>query len=345
MPGYQPVRIIQPTSYLQKSEPIYGQIKSKKKSKGSHPLFEDLKARNMRERMEYEHYLRNKEVIRTDPNGQNFNSLKLMGSCSDLSYLDNYLSMPRQRQQQIQNENEVGNRSRPLAKSSTAIFGKGEKRNSIQVDPSTLTAAAMLTSLRNSSSEDNLYESVEMIHYLKAMQSLNRQKKTRSIQKTGHPLFDSLRVEQALREPCRKISTTKKPFDENVPQSLRSSECSSDGNSPSSASSGDEYDIYPRVTFKTQKNTCQKSDNPHRRYSEQMHQETKRQEKQKVFQKKKMSECTGSESDEDFKIIPRPKFFGRGFLSSQKTQHRKRSTASTTPSDESDSSLHSGALR
>lgn len=359
MPGYQPVRIMQPSSYFHKNEQIYGQIKSKKKSKGSHPLFEDLRSRNHKEKMDYEHYLRNKDVIRTDPSGHNFNSLKLLGSCNDISYLDSFMSMPRQRHHSVSNESESFNRSRPLAKSSTAIFGKGDKRNSIHTDNVAVTAA-MFTSLRNSNSEDNLYESMEMIHYLKTMQSLNRQKKTRSVQRTGHPLFDSLREEQAMREPLRKISSSKKP-DEHGLQSSRNSEyLGSEGNSPSlsPSSSGDEYDnIYPRMVVKAPKNGYQKSVNPHRRFSEQMHHNHnhnhKRQEKQKVLPKKKMSECNnGSESDDDFKIIPRPKFFGKGFLttpSAQKTQQlqqqqRKRSTAST-PSDESDSSFHSGALR
>lgn len=361
MPGYQPVRIMQPSSYFHKNEQIYGQIKSKKKSKGAHPLFEDMKARNHKDKLEYEHYLRNKDIIRTDPSGHNFNSLKLLGSCNDISYLDSFMSMPRQRHHSVSNDSESFKRSRSLAKSSTAIFQKGEKRNSIHTDNSAVTAA-MFTSLRNSNSEDNLYESMEMIHYLKTMQTLNRQKKTRSIQRTGHPLFDSLREEQAMREPLRKISSGKKPGDEHGIQNLRNSDyLGSEGNSPSlsPSSSGDEYDLYPRMVAKAPKNGYQKSVNPHRRFSEQMHHHNhKRQDKQKIVPKKKMSECNnGSESDDDFKIIPRPKFFGKGFLSTttpsaqkmqqqqqQQLQLRKRSTAST-PSDESDSSFHSGALR
>lgn len=350
MPGYQPVRIMQPSSYFAKNEPIYGHTKGKKKGKGAHPLFEDLKSRNVRDRMDYQSYLRTKDLMRNDHTGQNFNSLKLLGSCNDLTYLDSFMSMPRNRLHSTAGlENDSSSRSRGLAKSSTTVFNKGDKRNSIHSD-STAVTAAMLSSLRNSNSEDNLYESVEMIHYLKTMQSLNRQKKTRSIQKTGHPLFDSLREEQAMREPSRKVSSTKKPFDEHAVQGLRGDYTTSDGNSPSHScsSSGDEYEIYPRVLVKASKGGHKNMQPmPHRRYSEQM-QPThhRRQEKQKVtFPKKKMSECNGSESDEEFKIIPRPKFVGKGVAPQQKQpQHRRRSY--TCPqSDESDSSFNSAVLR
>lgn len=354
MPGYQPIRVLQPSDYFPKTEPIYGHVKAKKKSKGNYPLFEDPKIRNARDKM---NYLRSKDMVRTDPSGQRFDSLKLLGSCNDLNYLDSFMSMPRNRQIGLADEHhqleENRPRARSIVKSASTVFGKGggDKRNSIHSDSVAVTAA-MLSSLRNSASEDNLYESVEMIHYLKTIQSLNRQKKTRSVQKTGHPLFDSLRMEQAMKEPIRKISSSKKIFDENAFQGLRSQEYSvSDENSPShsSSGSGDElyHELHPRGVSRHRKISIPNKMmqySSERKFSDEKQQ--KFVEKQaKISSKKKQNE-NGSESDDEFKIIPRPRLVGRGLLMQpQNPKQRRRGEITPPQSDESDSSFNSAVLR
>ena len=325
MPGYQQIRFMPNHTEFYHNEPIYGHVTKKdkknkkdKKQPHHHPLFEDLKAKHQRERKEYERMIAAREFQRNDFNPYKYDSLKLIGSCNDLNYLDNFMSMPRQHHRVSQSQQELNQKSKPtkgISKSSTAVFGKGQKehRNSVQSD-SAITAAIM-ENLRNSSSEDNIYESVEMIHYKKTVQNLNRIQKTRSLQKTGHPLFDHLREEQALRAPSKRRSQQK--------------ELHSDGQqSPSSSSSGDEYETYPRM-----------------RYHPTQHQQAKAvkqnymQDLKKDKKHPKARRAESSESDEDWRMIPRPKFFGAN------NRHQVRKISQDGSTDESDSSINSTILR
>lgn len=354
MPGHQQLRFMQPTDYFRPAEPIYGQVKQKKTSKGKHPLFEDLKSRHTRERAEYERYIKFREMPPSSRKGDfnpynKFDSLKLIGSCNDINYLDQFMSMPRQRPPSDKEEYGGRTRPKPLSKSSSTVFGKGhpqsQHRNSIQSDTSAMTSA-VLANLRGTSSDDNLYESVEMIHYKKTIQNLDRIKKTRSVQKTGHPLFDHLRVEQALKGPSvRKNSNA------------RSEYVTSDGNSPShsSSSSGDEYDTYPRVLVKHPRHQQQKQNGPslhdlNKAYLQQLQQmpeapvmgkkhDKQQKPQQQPIMRKKRTEQLGSESDEDW-IIPRPKI-----LSGRMGQQQRRVDIPSSGADESDSSVNSAVLR
>jgi len=72
-----------------------------------------------------------------------------------------------------------------------------------------------------SDSENGTYESLVQINLRKSIENANRRAKIARVQKTGHPLFDHLREERAIKEnnPRKKKSspkTVKKPLDDNV---------------------------------------------------------------------------------------------------------------------------------
>lgn len=172
-------------------------------------------------------------------------------------------------------------------------------------------AMALIGSLANSKSEDNIYESVEQIHYRKTMENLNRKEKVRDIHRTGHPLFDHLREERAIASgsdnkrsntgPSRKTSTTSSPL-------------------YSSNSSGDEQD-----------NTLRRSNGRiYQTRNEVMRNE--RRHSHAVSPTWRRAGSAGSESDDEW-AIPRPKIGGR------------RRDARVSSTDESDSSSKSSPMR
>jgi len=56
----------------------------------------------------------------------------------------------------------------------------------------------------DSEEDDKIYESLEQVQLRKSLESANRRAKTSKVKRTGHPLFDSLREERALKENVRR---------------------------------------------------------------------------------------------------------------------------------------------
>jgi len=180
-------------------------------------------------------------------------------------------------------------------------------------------AMALIGSLANSTSVDNIYESVEQIHYRKTVESMNRTEKIRNVHRTGHPLFDHLREERALASggPTPNHSGASNTMNRRVSRSAGPSRKTSVANSPmySSNSSSDEQDTIRRIR------TCNDlQERPHRKIS------------QVSAPVMRRAGSAGSESDDDW-VIPRPKIGG------------KRREVRVPSTDESDSSSKSSPIR
>ncbi|XP_071517451.1 uncharacterized protein [Panulirus ornatus] len=287
----------------------------------THPMFEALRTSHAMDKAEYARMLRMRELkkLAGEVGYPTFDSLKLLGAENDAHYLDAFMS-ENGKLRHAMDDNDYRLRARSISHASKG----SSKRNSANIDT---IKKSLLGSLRSAASDENIYESVEVIQYRKQIEALNRQNKVRSVPKTGHPLFDHLRVENVLK-PRRQQQQQQQQQQHH--HHRRSEMHNSDGgsNSHSSSGSGDEFD-YAR------KPNCRFS----RREVLMGSQQPRKQQQEPRHQKQSTRHVTeaGSESDDDW-AIPRPKICGRN--------RRTGATGLMTVShDESDSSSKSTGLR
>lgn len=277
----------------------------------SHPMFEMLRNRHNQDKADYIRMMKTREHKRMsgETGYPTFDSLKLLGAENDAHYLDAFMT-----------EGEAKLRGRSSSQASKS-GGGSSKRSSVNVDELKKT---LISGLRSTQSVENIYESVEVIQYRKQMEALNRQSKIRSVPKTGHPLFDALRVENVLKPRKQGAETGGR----------RSDVQTSDGgsNTQSSSGSSDEFDYVkkPNTRFSRREVLMTGS------------QQVKKQPKEARHSKHSSRHVpdAGSESDDEW-AIPRPKIANGG---------RSRRTGATglvssTSHDESDSSSKSTGLR
>lgn len=278
-----------------------------------------------------------------------FDSLQLLGAHNDDRYLDKFMENSRNRRSNrdtVEHSISKSNSKNTLlsTKSSKSSSTKNNKENNnIGSMLSNLNVSteilALLGSLANSSSVDNIYESVEQINYRKTLENMNRREKVRSVHRTGHPLFDHLREERALASDSPNnntcsTNTLTNSKQQRVSRSAGPSRKTSGSNSPtglssSNNSSGDEQDQVVRRNRKISAPTGPVSSN----FTQQRQQHEQRKISSTTLPPSwRRGGSAGSESDEEW-VIPRPKIGGR------RRETRKIST------DESDSSTKSGPLR
>ncbi|KAG0714666.1 cGMP-dependent protein kinase, isozyme 2 forms cD5/T2 [Chionoecetes opilio] len=272
-----------------------------------HPMYEMMRNRQTQDKADYVRMMKTREHKRMsgEPGYPTFDSLKLLGADNDAHYLDAFMT-----------EGEAKLRARSTSQASKSTTSK---RSSMNVDG---IKKSLMTGLRSAQSHENIYESVEVIQYRKTVEALNRQSKLGSVPKTGHPLFDHLRVENKLK-PRRQQNGG-----EQVEQVRRRSNVpTSDGgsNSQSSSGSSDEFDYVkkPNTRFSRREVLMGGS------------QQVKKHPKEARHSKNPSRQVpeAGSESDDEW-AIPRPKMSELG---------RSRRTGamglvSSITHDESDSS-------
>lgn len=278
----------------------------------AHPMFDMLKNRHNQEKADYIRMLKTREHKKMlgEPGYPTFDSLKLLGAENDAQYLDVFMT-----------EGEAKLRARTNSQASK----NSSKRSSVNVDDLKKT---LLGGLRNVASEENLYESVEVIQYRKQIEALSRQNKIRSVPKTGHPLFDHLRVENVLKSKRHQHSGG---------ESRRSETHTSDGgsNSQSSSGSSDEFDYVKKPNTRFSRREVLMGGTMQKKQSK---------EGRQAKQPSRRVPDAGSESDDDW-AIPRPKI-ANGVVSGGRSRRTGAlGLASSTSHDESDSSSKSTGLR
>lgn len=288
MPGYHGTKVsFHPEYHMlhpRSREMLMGKMGSHHNPTG-HPMFDALKSKHAQEKADYVRMLKS-GGRRMDPAYPTFDSLKLLGSENDANYLDRFMEGER----------------RPRSSSHSSTTKHSSKRNGVNVDSIKKT---LLGSLRSMASDENIYESLEVINYRKTIEAISRNSKVRSVPKTGHPLFDHLREENVLK-----------------PRRGHHHHRHSDGsNSPSSSGgSGDEFEYAkkPNCRF-SRRELLQQQQKPSNRYNKHVIEE-------------------GSESDDDW-AIPRPKLCDGG------RSRRTGALMSSLSHEESDSSSKSTGLR
>ncbi|XP_063862347.1 uncharacterized protein LOC135101917 [Scylla paramamosain] len=314
MPGFHGTKVAFQPDYQQMMQQqharaLYARQQQQQLRAGhmAHPMFDMLRNRHIQDKADYIRMMKTREhkKMHGEPGYPTFDSLKLLGADNDALYLDAFMA-----------ETEGKHRSRS---SSHASKSGSSKRSSMNVDEIKKT---LLNGLRTAQSEEDIYESVEVIQYRKTIEALSRQNKIRSVPKTGHPLFDHLRVENVLK-PRRQQSVEH--------GGRRADMHSSDGgsNSQSSSGSSDEFDYArkPNTRFSRREVLMAGS------------QQVKKQPKEARHSKHPSRQVpdAGSESDDDW-AIPRPKICQGGGRS-------RRTGAIVSSHDESDSSSKSTGLR
>lgn len=61
-------------------------------------------------------------------------------------------------------------------------------------------AKTLLKTMRTAASDEEIYESMEIINHRKTLEAITKRDQTAKIKKTRHPLFDHLRTEKAIKE-------------------------------------------------------------------------------------------------------------------------------------------------
>ena len=276
-----------------------------------HPMFDMMRNRHNQDKADYIRMMKSREFKRMAGEGgyPTFDSLKLLGADNDAHYLDAFMA-----------EGEAKLRARSASHASKS--GSSSKRSSMNVDD---IKKSLLTGLKTAQSVEDIYESVEVIQYRKQIEALSRQNKIRSVPKTGHPLFDHLRVENVLKPRRQQQGGEHGGRRSDVP--------SSDGgsNSQSSSGSSDEFEYAKKPNTRFSRREVLMSS------SQQMKKQPK--EARHAKHSSRHVQDGGSESDDDW-AIPRPNFGNGG---------RNRRTGATglvsSTSHDSDSSSKSTGLR
>lgn len=328
---YPPARSYSLAKLNQAMPRDYGQFekvrveKSANGDRRSHKLFEGLRRQQSYDADQIRAMYRNQS---RHPEG--FNSLQLLGANDDIRYLDKFMDTNRGRRhtrEPVDNP-KLKDTAKSNKSKSTNSNKSGKDKESVTVSGND-EILAFIGSLTSAASVDNIYESVEQIHYRKTVESMNRQEKVRSVQKTGHPLFDRLREERALaggndQETYTTLNSSHKRISRSAAPSRKISAHSSPVSS--SNSSSDEQD---------------QNSQRHRRvsvpaYLQQQAPSKQAHRKQHPVPTNPMRwgrpGSAGSESDEEW-VIPRPKFIN------------KRRDVRTSSTDESDSSTKSSPMR
>jgi len=310
MPGYYPMPSRDPGPMVQMYPPSRSYSLAKLNVPRDFGIYEKVKVENrnnphrmfdkLRRQQSYDDNMYPRMMYTGPPRRpEGFDSLQLLGAQNDDRYLDNFMESSRART--LNRDNEKNNKNTLLStksKNSNNSNGsnnsnkksnnkenkrKGKEGKEGGMSSLSSIALALFGSLANSSSVDNIYESVEQIHYRKTLETLNRLEKVRDVHRTGHPLFDHLREERALAS-----GTTGKRTSRSAGPSRKTSTVTSP--TYSSNSSGDEQEI-KRV------------------YREDA---VRRERMQTKVPPTKMRRAgsAGSESEDEW-VIPRPKFGGR----------------------------------
>jgi len=138
-----------------------------------------------------------------------FDSTMLLGNDNDTSYLDNFMNTSKSKDGKSKDPAEhlkhprksvtsvpTSERTAPSSERSTGIKNS-RSRNSLNLDS---VAATLLQKMRSAASDEEIYESMEIIHHRKTLEHITRRDQTAKVKKAGHPLFDHLRSERAIKE-------------------------------------------------------------------------------------------------------------------------------------------------
>ena len=330
MPGYYPINHREPVPMAQVYPPARSYSLAKLNMARDYGIYEKVKVDNqrrphrmfekLRRQQSYDDNMYPRMMYSAQQRRQDgFDSLQLLGANNDDRYLDRFMdnsrgrTLNREQEKNSKNNTLLSTKSKVSSNSSNSKNKKNEnKENKRNLNLSSV-AMALIGSLANSSSVDNIYESVEQIHYRKTVESMNRREKVRDVHRTGHPLFDHLREERALASGGPTTNTMNRRVSRSAGPSRKTSTVSS----PlySSNSSGDEQDNIRR-----------------NRSSNDLQQRPPRKISQISAPVWRRAGSAGSESDDEW-VIPRPKIGGR------KREARVPST------DESDSSSKSSPMR
>lgn len=336
MPGYYPMMPMrEPVGMVQVYPPVRSYSLAKLNQGRDYEIYEKVKVNKskngdwrpqrmfeqLRRQQSYEgdsnHKMHQSQPRRPD----GFDSLQLLGAKSDDRYLERFMESSRGRpasreHEPSKNKNTLlSNKSNSSSKSSSSSK-KDNKENKKGVISISTEIMALLGSLKHSASVDNIYESVEQIHYRKSMELLKRREKVRSVHRTGHPLFDHLREERAMAS-----GNDEKTANKRISRSAGPSRKTSVHSSPnySSPSSGDEQEY---VVHRSKVPAARSAMTLQHQHHQQRH----------IVPSFRRTGSAGSESDDEW-VIPRPKIGGR---------HREIRAPST---DESDSSSKSSPIR
>ncbi|XP_076067398.1 uncharacterized protein LOC143040336 isoform X2 [Oratosquilla oratoria] len=332
--------------------------------KGVHPMFNALKSRHLQDRANYERMIKVKDPRRTAEGlYPTFDSLKLLGAENDAYYLDSFMA-PKHRYGGGGDDHENRHRARSSSQSNRKR-NSSNNRQSVNMD---VLAKTLLGSLRSAASEENIYESTEAINYRKTMEEMDKQEKIRDVCKTGHPLFDALRVKNALSRPLRRESHMSSMYNLNTLATLASSRPkmarqhshpsgTSDGNSNSNSSSGsgDEFDYVQKPNHRFSRKavistaTTERRGHHHKHAKHEHNTHRPSHGTHNHHSRHHHSNNRNSESDDEW-AIPRPKLMELN-AKSQSRHRRTGVSAARIPSsvssgpEESDSSSKSTGLR
>lgn len=343
MPGYYPINgVREPVPMVQFYPPARSYSQAKLHFTKDNKLYDKVKVENSKNGEQRPHRMFEKLRRQQSYDGdairmmygqgqprrpEGLDSLQFLGANTDDRYIDKFMDsrgrpLKRENVDNSKDKNTLqSNKSNNSKNSSNASSGNNKNNKEVKKSGMNLSTEIMafLGSFKNSASVDNIYESVEQIHYRKSMESKKRREKVRSVHRTGHPLFDHLREEDAMATPS---DDTEKGGHRRISRSAGPSRKTSVSNSPthSSPSSGDEQDVAirrNRMPGRTAMTLQHPSHHHQKRYG---------------VPSWRRTGSAGSESDDEW-VIPRPKIGGR----------RRDVRAAST--DESDSSSKSSPMR
>ncbi|CAL4069815.1 unnamed protein product [Meganyctiphanes norvegica] len=139
-----------------------------------------------------------------------FDSTQLLGNENDSSYLDKFMSHSKSLSRDGKHKDSDSNRHRHKSVTSSAPTSErssgiknSRSRSSLNLDS---VAKTLLNTMRSAASDEEIYESMEIVQYRKTLEAITKRDQTANVKKSKHPLFDHLRTERALKDHLRADS-------------------------------------------------------------------------------------------------------------------------------------------
>jgi len=131
-----------------------------------------------------------------------FDSTMLLGNDNDTSYLDNFMNTSKSLSKDSKPKGtDTKHRKSVTSSAPTSERSSGIKNSrshsSLNLDS---VAKTLLAKMRSAASDEEIYESMEIINHRKTLEHITRRDQSAKVKKSKHPLFDHLRTEKAISE-------------------------------------------------------------------------------------------------------------------------------------------------
>lgn len=159
------------------------------------------------------------QAVRDHGKKSKFDSTMLLGNENDTSYLDNFMNTTKSLTKDSKSKakataTDIKHGRKSVTSSTPTSERSSGLKNSRSHSSLNLNSVAktLLNKMRSAASDEEIYESMEIINHRKTLESITKRDQTAKVKKTKHPLFDHLRTEKILNDYKKQSQSNTLPL-------------------------------------------------------------------------------------------------------------------------------------